>query len=407
MSDDGIDGSQKLFGRPAAPVTGREISMPMSNNSDQTVDRNSLRILRSPNKLKLGVFGFNISGGPSGITFADGPPKIASWDEVKSVAVAADEAGLEALVPIGRWKGFGGPSGYWDRSLETFTWAAGIAEATKDIHIFTTCHVGIIHPLLAAKMGATIDFISKGRWGLNIVAGWLGAEFDMFGEGLPPHTDRYGVAAEWLDVVKKLWTESNAFDFDGKYFQMKGAITEPKTVQSPYPLIMNAGHSPTGQKFAAEQCDLIFVSLLERDKIADMVTEIRETAAKEGRQVSIWGTAHVVCRETEQEARDYVKYYAEENIDFETAKIYASALFGADTSSHDKFRQDSDLIKTVAATSGNRGIVGSPEQVVAELEEISNSGIDGVGLIFVDYLQGIQNYSEQLLPLMRKVGLRE
>jgi FMNH2-dependent dimethyl sulfone monooxygenase len=360
--------------------------------ADQTVDRSQALIMSSPNHLKLGVFGINLSGGTAGVTFAEGPPRIANWDEVLSTALAAELAGLEALVPIGRWKGFGGPSGFWDRSLESFTYAAGLAQATDRIQIFTTCHVGVIHPVMAAKMGATIDHIANGRWGLNIVAGWLGPEFEMFGYDLPPHGKRYEMAIEWLDIVKRLWTETEPFDYDGAFFHLKGAISDPKCVQAPYPVVMNAGHSPAGVDFAASQCDMIYISTLS-NSIADDVDRIRETAAKSGRNVSVWGTAHINCRDTQEG-------------DYETAKRYAVQMLAADSSSHDKFRRDSDLMKLIMSTGGNRGILGSPEQVVAELAEISAAGVDGIAMIFTDYNDGITRYTEQMLPLMREAGLR-
>src|SRR4051794_30013617 len=88
------------------------------DNADQTVERSRVRVLTSPNKLKLGVFGINLSGGTAGVTMAEGAPKITDWNEVLTIAVNAEKAGYEALIPIGRWKGFGGPSKFWDRSFE-------------------------------------------------------------------------------------------------------------------------------------------------------------------------------------------------------------------------------------------------------------------------------------------------
>jgi alkanesulfonate monooxygenase SsuD/methylene tetrahydromethanopterin reductase-like flavin-dependent oxidoreductase (luciferase family) len=387
-------------------MTERVVGRVEPATADGTVERTSGLVMTSANRLKLAVFGYNLSGGPAGVTFAEGPPRIANWDEVRSIAVSADEKGLEAVIPIGRWKGFGGPSGFWDRSLETFTWAAATAEATERIQIFTTCHVSVIHPVIAAKMGATIDHVSNGRWGLNVVAGWLGPEFDMFGSELPPHRDRYEMAAEWLEAVTRLWTEVEPFDFNGKFFQLKGAVSIPKPVQNPYPLIMNAGHSPSGRSFAANHCDMIFISLVEQDGLTELVDQIRAEASKAGREVSIWGLAHIVCRDTEEEARAFVERYAVEQGDFETAKRYAVQLLQADTSSHDKFRHDSDLMRTVTATAGNWGVVGSPEQVVSALQKVSESGIDGVGMIFVDNLEGLERYQDQLLPMMREAGLR-
>jgi dimethylsulfone monooxygenase len=373
--------------------------------ADHTVARESALVRTSPNKLKMAPFGFNISRGPSGVTLAEGPPRIANWQEVRAIALAAENAGMEALIPVGRWKGFGGESQFWDRSFETFTWAAAIAEATERIQIFTTCHIGLTHPVTAAKMGATIDHVSGGRWGLNVVAGWLGAEFDMFG-GLPPHVDRYRLATEWLEIVRRLWTDDEEFDFDGDFFTMKGAISEPKPVQRPYPMIMNAGQSPSGQSFASKNSDLIFIGLQDTENLAATIQGIRGSAAEAGREVNIWGVVHIVCRDTEDEALEYIRYYADERGDYETAKRYAAGLVAGDTPTHDIFRRDSGLMRQVMATAGNRGIVGTPDTVAAQLKQFSDAGLDGVGVVWVDFLEGIKQYEEILLPALRDASLR-
>lgn len=124
-----------------------------SEIADRSVDRDTTQVLSSSNRLKLGVFGANLSGGTGGITLSDGPPNMADWAEARRIAVLADRVGFEAMVPISRWKGYGGPSGFWDRCLETFTWGAGIAEATERIQIFTTCHVAASIPSWQPRWG--------------------------------------------------------------------------------------------------------------------------------------------------------------------------------------------------------------------------------------------------------------
>jgi alkanesulfonate monooxygenase SsuD/methylene tetrahydromethanopterin reductase-like flavin-dependent oxidoreductase (luciferase family) len=365
-------------------------------------------VFASPNKLKLGIFGVNLSGGSCGVTLVDGPLKLNSWQEVEGIVRRADDAGIEALIPVGRWKGFGGPRGYWDRSFETFTWAAGVAAATRNIQIFTTCHVGVIHPIAAAKMGATVDAISGGRWGLNVVTGFLGEEFEMFGtEGLAPQPERYRLATEWLQIVKRLWQESDPFDFDGEFFHLKDAVSLPHPVQAPRPVVMNAGSSSTGAHFASTECDMVFVQLGERSDVAAKVEELRAAAAGAGRDITVWGIAHIVARDTEKEAQDFRHYYADEHGDFETAQRFVAKLMRSDSgATQELVSRESELVKNITSTSGNWGIVGSFEQVVEELAGLSEVGVDGVGMVFPDYLRGISDYSDKLLPLMKEAGLR-
>lgn len=198
-------------------------------------------IAGSPNRLKLGVFGLNVSSGCAMTSAAD-TLKI-EWEESVRIARAAEAAGIEALVPVARWRGFGGATNFNHRSFETLTWAAGLAAATERIGIFATVHVPTVHPVRAAKEIATVDHISRGRFALNIVAGWNEPEIRMFGVSQREHDQRYAYADEFTTLLKRLWTE-NGFDFSGEFFKVPGAYSEPKPVQRPWPLIMSAGNSP-------------------------------------------------------------------------------------------------------------------------------------------------------------------
>ena len=77
-------------------------------------------------------------------------------------------------------------------------------------------------------------------------------------------------AAEWLALARKLWTEEAEFDWDGEFFQGKGLWSQPKPIQSGGPAIMNAGSSPVGQRFSAENCDMNFVMLRQKDEASDV-----------------------------------------------------------------------------------------------------------------------------------------
>ncbi|NNL87144.1 MAG: LLM class flavin-dependent oxidoreductase, partial [Myxococcales bacterium] len=149
------------------------------------MDHSSRFAVLGDNPLKFGVFGVNVSHGCA-ITAAEGTIEV-NWAESVELARAADRAGIEAMVPVARWKGFGGSTNFNHRTFETYTWAAGLAQATERIAIFATSHVPTIHPVLAAKQATTIDHISGGRFGLNIVAGWNATEFEMFGKSQLPH----------------------------------------------------------------------------------------------------------------------------------------------------------------------------------------------------------------------------
>lgn len=95
-------------------------------------------------------------------------------------------------MPIARWTGYGGATDFQGDSLDTITWAAGLLAHTQRISVFATAHAAFVHPLLATTQFATIDHLSGGRFGLNIVCGWNQPAYEMFGLTLPrDHATRY------------------------------------------------------------------------------------------------------------------------------------------------------------------------------------------------------------------------
>ena len=136
-----------------------------------------INALFSDNRVKLGVMAFNCSHG-STVTTADGIWPM-DWDDNAKLARMADAAGLEVLLPVGRWKGYGGQTNFNHRTFESLTWASALGAITSYSTIFATVHAPLIHPIAAAKMAATADHVSGGRFALNVVAGWFKNEFDM------------------------------------------------------------------------------------------------------------------------------------------------------------------------------------------------------------------------------------
>jgi alkanesulfonate monooxygenase SsuD/methylene tetrahydromethanopterin reductase-like flavin-dependent oxidoreductase (luciferase family) len=361
--------------------------------------------LYSDNRVKLGVMAFNCSHG-STVTNVDEAWAM-TWEDNMELARMADRAGLEALLPVGRWKGYGGESNFNNRTFESLTWAAAVAAITDYSTIFATVHAPVIHPVAAAKMAATIDHVSGGRFALNLVAGWFQDEFDMFGVNLAPHDERYDYAAEWLTLVKRLWAEDEAFDFDGKYFQGKGLWSQPKPLQSPRPPIMNAGSSETGHAFSARHADMNFAMLRQKDDDSDgrQIAHLKQLAADLGRSSQCWIHVYVVCRETEKEARDYLHRYVVEQGD-DAAVGNMIRIFGAQSAS-----LSGDVLEAFKfhfkAGFGGYPLVGTPEQIVDGMARLSAMGVDGMLISWVDYLAECRQWIDQVMPLMEQAGLRQ
>ena len=111
----------------------------MSISQQQIDTRRRLNPLFNDNKLKLGLFGVNVSNGCA-ITTVEGRHEV-TWPTSLAIARTADKHGYEAMVPVARWRGFGGESNFNGTNFETYTWAAGLGQATEDICVLTTSHV--------------------------------------------------------------------------------------------------------------------------------------------------------------------------------------------------------------------------------------------------------------------------
>lgn len=356
--------------------------------------------LKGPNRFKLGVFSANADGG---LAITDVPERWrARWDDNLNAAGIADRAGIEFFLPIARWKGFGGKNRVREWSFETFTWAAGLASATERIGLFMTVHVPIVHPLYAAKALATVDHISNGRAGLNIVCGWNPQEFAMFGVALGEKG--YVQAAEWVDIIERCYSSNEPFDFKGEYYDLKGVVSRPASLQVPRPVTMNAAFGGPGRDFAAKYCDFLFSTFTDIDDGKRHVADIRERSQHVGRQVGIYTVCHVVCRETQKEAEDYYHRYAVTEADHAAVDAHMAGKKefsnSHDSSAYDLYRQ------RFAGGAGSYPLVGTPEKIVADMLRISNEGYAGAALTFVNYTYELPFFCDRVLPLMRQAGLR-
>ncbi len=365
--------------------------------------RSTNPMISSENKLKLGVFGLNVSSGCS-MTDRDDTLKV-EWDESVRIAKTADRIGLEAVIPVARWKGMGGKVNFNHRNFETFTWAAGLSAVTEQISIFATFHVPTVHPVRAAKEVATIDHISRGRFGLNIVAGWNEREIAMFGIPQKEHDVRYDVADDWISLCKELWTRPGEFDYDGPFFKSPAVYSEPKPIQQPHPALMSAGNSARGQQFAARHADVNFVVAKDIAAAGEIAANGRRIAREQyNRHMQVFGQAYIVCRETEREAQEFVEEYVQKKGDWEGVRNLLDVLVPNSKSALGAGWES--MARNLIAGYGAIPLVGTAEQVVDGMLAFSKAGIDGLTLSWVNYDDGLAQLEQKILPMMRQAGLR-
>lgn len=350
----------------------------------------------------LGTFSSNCS---SGMTVTKLPERwVNSWENNLRLALLLDEAGIDFMLPIARWIGYGGETDFHGSVLETLTWAAGLLASTRNIAVFATVHTAANNPVVVAKQIATIDQISQGRAGLNIVAGWNKPEYEALGLTLPDdHETRYGYAQEWFDVVRKLWQETEHFDWRGKFFTLKHVKGDPRPV-SGVPPIINAAGSPQGRAFATRNANFLFTPAIDLTRSVAEIGELKAQANAQGRQVDVLTFSHVVCRPSEQEARDYLTYSGNTNADWAAVDNLVRLQFAhAQSFPHELLALIRDRM---AAGHGGFPLVGTPRQVADGITALAETGFRGTTLSFVDYVAEFPFFRDTVLPILAERGLR-
>ncbi len=338
-------------------------------------------------------------------------PRQTGWDFDYNAKCArkADRLGFDLVFALAQWLGKGGYGGeirFRENALDPFITSAGLAPITKNVLLIATVHILYgWHPLHLAKYGAVIDHMSGGRWGLNVVTGYKQSEFRMFGLEPIEHDRRYEMAAEFTTIMRRLWSEDEELDFEGRWWRCEGAFVAPKPLNRSV-VMVNAGSSPAGIDYATSHSDIIFVTspggadAAEACKTLPAHTKaIRRAARAKKRRIKIMINPHVICRETEGAAWAQYRRILEQRDEVALGNFVA-AFQGGDQASW------RGHLKEHWAVGGNVHLVGTPERIVDWFVKLKRAGIDGVQINFYNFLPELDFFGKRVLPLMEQAGLR-
>ena len=338
------------------------------------------------------------------------PPTPATYVYNRQVVQLAEELGLGFVISQARWRGFGGPSGHNDVTLESITTTAALAECTRRIQLFCTIHTMAFHPAVAAKMVATIDEISGGRVGVNLVAGSNPIDHGQMGIWRDlDHAQLYEVATEWITVAKRLWTEPRV-DFVGKHYQLVDCMSNPKPVQQPNPPILCAATSDTGMRFTMQHADASLVNGMDRADLARNGRRAKELAAEMGGSTRSVGLVMFVPGETDAEAQARVDYFnAGADVEAMAARTWEYSQSAKEWSRDEALRRETLKNfpdgRTPAAITRN-AVVGSIDTLVKQISELIEDGdFDWLGFYFPDYVADLEVFGRQVLPRLVASGV--
>jgi FMNH2-dependent dimethyl sulfone monooxygenase len=310
----------------------------------------------------------------------------------------------------------------WPSQFEAVTTSAGLTQVTSEIHILSALHPGLWHPGIVAKMGATIDHMSGGRWGLNVTTGWFKDEFIGFGEPWLDHDERYRRSEEFIRVLTGLWTE-DVFTFAGDFYRIREAPLRPKPLAKPRPKIFQGGNSMAARRMAARVSNLMFINGHTLEEARAIAHDTKEMALAEGRvvrgvpasaanardddQLGEFGcglNCFVICRDSEEEARAVFDEIVEQ-ANWEAINAFKQQVKGGGASSAEGVGMWAQSKGTdfVQQNDGFRpDLIGTPEQIAEKIEAIHSAGIDMIQCGFLHYDEDLAAFGEKVIPLVRE-----
>lgn len=248
-------------------------------------------------------------------------------------------------------------------SLEAWTTLAALAPITHSVKLaHTTLCYAFRHPAVLAKMAATLNDVSDGRFILSLGAGWFEREFQAYGLEFISHDLRVEATGEAIQLIKELWTKKEV-TFDGKYFSVEQAILEPKPIQKPRPPIWYGGDSEVSQRIAAEHADVWLFSGLPPATLIKTIKSLKKKYSI--RRIEYAMSAVTISAEKQDEAVKRAKNWFPEEFN--------------------------DIISS--------GLVGSFRHIIDKIEKLAEIGVNYLILQFpVNTADNTEKFGREILP---------
>lgn len=324
-----------------------------------------------------------------------------------------EDFGFDLVFGVAQWppKGGQGPV-RGAEGLDSFIATAALASVTGRILLIATLHVlyGPWHPVHLARFGATLDHISGGRWGINVVTGHRAYEHELFGWSRIEHDRRYELADEFVTQLKRLWTSDEPISYESQNgWRFKDAWITPRPRYG-RPVLVNATGSDAGVDFAARHSDLVFIPSPTGGRIEDaleglppFIARLKAKARAEGRTIRTILNPLIVIGETDAEAEAYAQAIVD-HVDHETV----AGRTRIDSDAHAwRGHTATDLRHSVGgAIGGNVQLIGGPETIARQIIALHAAGVDGIQVAFYDFEPDLALFGSRVLPLLQEAGLR-
>ncbi|WP_405057547.1 dimethyl sulfone monooxygenase SfnG [Kribbella sp. NBC_01505] len=321
----------------------------------------------------------------------------------KKLAQTAERVGFEYALSQVRYTASYGA----EFQHESTSFSLALLLATERLKVIAAVHPGLWQPGVLAKFGATADHLSGGRFAVNVVSGWFKGEFTALGEPWLEHDERYRRSAEFLQVLRKLWTEDNV-EFAGDFYRIRDFTLKPKP--GVFPELFQGGNSTAARDNAGKHSDWYFSNGKDFDGVTEQLLDVRRTArAAGGREVRFGLNGFIIARDTEKEAQDTLREIVAK-ANKPAVEGFRDAVTQAGRSAPDGkgMWADSSFEDLVQYNDGFRSqLIGTPEQIAERIVAYRRRGVDLILGGFLHFQEEIEYFGARVLPLVRELEAAE
>lgn len=332
-----------------------------------------------------------------------------------SLARAVEEAGFDYVFFADGFVVHGENSaliGHAQPQVCATVFAPVVMAATQHLGVVTTMHTRYLPPGVIARYGASLDALSGGRWGWNIVPGWKPEEAGILGiKGVTDHATRYAITTEAVEAVKQLWAARDQYiEFHGEYHDFEGKLIGPYVEQQPWPCLFNAGVSPAGQELIASTCDYGFTPLPDDySKVSKIVDGLAGRAEAKGRSpldINLAGAVGMVLGRTDADAEDKLAWIRD-TLDMGSARDITHELMGGSKTYEENYEGEFDeLARTIGVSCGSKVLCGSPESVAEQFLDLHRqTGVRGFMVMPCLYDAEQISLLREIFPYLEKAGV--
>lgn len=313
-----------------------------------------------------------------------------SWNYVKRLAQRSEQLGYDltliAELFLNDIKGEAAPS------LDALSTTAALAAVTEKLELMVAVRPTFHRPAIFAKQAANIANISNGRLSLNVVSSWWQEEALKYGIEYEKHDDRYARMEDWISVVKGMWTQDD-FTYEGKYYNAKDTILQPKPIA--HPRIYAGGESEAGKNLISSVCDGYVMHGDSPEVIGARIQDMKERREKKGLPPMNYGVAaYAIVRNDEREVKKELERITNVSASSKGYNNYQQWLNGT------QLEKRVSLEDYSVSNRGLRtGLAGTPDQISEQIERFEKAGVDFFLLQCSPQLEEMERFAEAMHQL--------